>query len=153
MAMRSRGMREPRLPWDARVVSVTAWVSAVVSFLAGAILCIPGVEAVDPVRFLGLIPMNGLWLGLYFIGFSVAVAVAGYGIWKGTRYGWWLIVCTVPAGLPASVAAIPEAGYKAAPSLIMAALLLLWCVFRARLYDPLFRESRAGGSAEGDSSA
>jgi len=132
-----------RLPWDVFAVGIVELATAGLGLLSAlGHLSSPSepVTRYAYVALFGLVRLrSSLWIGVDELLGGGALLVAGYGLIKGRAYGWWLSMgLVIMRGIPASLANLAM-GPVIAISLGSACIVLVWGLFRIKLFRPFGR--------------
>lgn len=65
---------------------------------------------------------------------AVACGVAAYGLWRETRWGWWFNVAFCAYNIVSTANIWPQYAKTAVVSLLFSVLILIWLMWRRRLF-------------------
>jgi len=137
-----KGARHRRgIPVDARVLGLVWAAWGLLWFVGNAaeVLAHGGCHAKEWERAcFGLVdPGTPFWAGVARVGYGALGFAAGYGLFKGRTFGWWLHVLAIADKF--GLALVLRATYpdEARGTFVLPIALALWSLWRARIYDPM----------------
>lgn len=134
----TQGRLDRRMPLDVQIIAWIIVASAIISIfsivllLCGLIRFPSGYSR--PILF-GLTSLDSnLSSGIYSSVTAALDLICAYGLIRGQAYAWWLVLILYLCGLADTLLIYFEAPITATLSLCMTVAIIVWLVYRRRLY-------------------
>jgi len=133
-----------RPPWDARVIGWAHVAFGILGLLL-AIIALAGIAHPSesgwkpwrPLILFGTLEIHSIsWQGVRGLLLGIAMMLGGYGLARGRRYGWWLILACNLESLPMLLVNLTTTPCVTPVWLVFYLLVLGWLLGRIRLYRP-----------------
>ncbi len=127
------------MPLDVRIMGWIFFAASVVWLLIGLLL-FTEISHIPPgdqrLTFFGMITLTSdMSFGMHSLVISLTGFLSFYGIMKGHRFGWWIALFLCINGCSDSILVFSQHRVAAVISILMSIGIIVWLVFRRRLYN------------------